>query len=129
MGIFWKRINSQGALAALIVGFSAGMLRLVLEINKSSLSGIWYAIADLNFLYFAIFSFLACTALMIAVSLFTPAPDYEKLNGLTYGTTIEKDRQASFSTWETKDLINSAVIIIILMLILVYFSPLGIGSF
>ena len=129
MGIFWKRINSQGALAALIVGFSAGMLRLILEINKSSLSGIWYAIADLNFLYFAIFSFLACTALMIAVSLFTPAPDYEKLNGLTYGTTIEKDRQASFSTWETKDLITSAVIIIILMLILVYFSPLGIGSF
>jgi SSS family solute:Na+ symporter len=129
MGIFWKRINSHGALVALIGGFSVGMLRLILEINKSSLSGIWHAIADLNFLYFAIFSFLACTALMIVVSLFTPAPDYEKLNGLTYGTTIEKDKQASFSTWETKDLINSAVIIIILILILVYFSPLGIGSF
>lgn len=128
MGICWKRINAQGALAALIGGFSAGMLRLILEINKSSLSGFWYSIADLNFLYFAIFSFLACTALMILVSLFTPAPDLEKLNGLTYGTTVKQEKEASSSSWDTKDLINSVVIIIILVLILVYFSPLGIGS-
>ncbi len=128
MGIFWKRINSQGALAALIGGFSAGMLRLILEINKPNISGTWYAIADLNFLYFAIFSFLACTALMIAVSLFTPAPDYEKINGLTYGTTVEKDRYASSSTWNRNDLINSAVIISILVLILIYFSPIGIAG-
>ncbi|MBH11063.1 MAG: Na+/glucose cotransporter [Candidatus Marinimicrobia bacterium] len=128
MGIFWERINSQGALAALIGGFSAGMIRLILEINKSSLSGLWYDIADLNFLYFAIFSFLACTALMISVSLFTPPPDYGKLNGLTYGTTVEKDKLASSSTWDRNDLINSAVIIAILVLILIYFSPIGIAG-
>ena len=128
LGIFWKRINAQGALATLVGGFSAGMLRLILEINKSSLSGIWYSIADLNFLYFAIFSFLACIALMIVVSLFTPAPDLGKLSGLTYGTTFENDKQASLSSWDTKDLINSAVIICILVLILIYFSPIGIAG-
>ena len=58
MGIFWKRINKEGALAALISGFVAGMVRLILEINKSDLSGFWYNVAELNFLYFAIFSFL-----------------------------------------------------------------------
>lgn len=128
MGIFWERINSQGALAALIGGFSAGMLRLILEINKSSLSGIWYSFADLNFLYFAIFSFLACTALMILISLFTPAPDLGKLSGLTYATTVDQDKEASSSSWDTKDLINSAVIICILVLILIYFSPIGIAG-
>ena len=128
MGIFWERINSQGALAALIGGFSAGMLRLILEINKSSLSGIWYSFADLNFLYFAIFSFLTCTALMILISLFTPAPDLGKLSGLTYATTVDQDKEASSSSWDTKDLINSAVIICILVLILIYFSPIGIAG-
>jgi len=50
MGIFWQRINSQGALACLVIGFSVGMTRLILEINKSSLTGFWYSVADLNFL-------------------------------------------------------------------------------
>ncbi len=128
MGIFWKRINSQGALVALVAGFSAGMIRLILEINKTSISGIWYQIADLNFLYFAIFSFLSCTAVMIAVSLFTPEPDYQKLNGLTFGTTSSTDKEESASAHNRMDLINSAVILIILALILIYFSPIGIAS-
>ena len=59
LGLFWSRINSSGALAALIGGFSAGMIRLGLEINKANMAdGIWLSIAELNFLYFAIFSFL-----------------------------------------------------------------------
>jgi len=128
MGIFWKRINSQGALVALVAGFSAGMIRLILEINKTSISGIWYQIADLNFLYFAIFSFLSCTVVMIAVSLFTPEPDYQKLNGLTFGTTSSTDKEESASAHNRMDLINSAVILIILALILIYFSPIGIAS-
>ncbi|SVA78833.1 uncharacterized protein METZ01_LOCUS131687, partial [marine metagenome] len=32
------------------------------------------------------------------------------------------------SSWDTKDLINSAVIICILVLILIYFSPIGIAG-
>ncbi len=128
LGIFWNRINSKGALAALIVGFSTGMLRLALEINKSNLSGFWYDFADLNFLYFAIFSFLACIALMITVSLITPAPDLNRISGLTFATTSKDDLKESKNSWESFDLINSGIIILILALILIYFSPLGIGG-
>ena len=51
LGLFWSRINASGALAALVGGFIAGMIRLGLEIKKSTLTvdGIWYQIADLNF--------------------------------------------------------------------------------
>ena len=128
LGIFWNRINSRGALAALVGGFSAGMFRLALEINKANLSGFLYDFADLNFLYFAIFSFLACIALMIAVSLFTPAPDLNRISGLTYATTSKNDLKESKNSWESFDLINSGIIILILALILIYFSPLGIGG-
>ena len=128
LGIFWNRINSRGALAALVGGFSAGMFRLALEINKANLSGFLYDFADLNFLYFAIFSFLACIALMITVSLITPAPDKNRISGLTYATTSKNDLKESKNSWESFDLINSVIIILILALILIYFSPLGIGG-
>ena len=128
LGIFWNRINSRGALAALVGGFSAGMFRLALEINKANLSGFLYDFADLNFLYFAIFSFLACIALMITISLLTPAPDLNRISGLTYATTSKNDLKESKNSWESFDLINSVIIILILALILIYFSPLGIGG-
>ena len=140
MGIFWKRINKEGALAALISGFVAGMVRLILEINKSDLTGFWYNVAELNFLYFAIFSFLFCIALMIAVSILTPEPDLKKIEGLTLDTIsnniedeessenyISKEFFISFMSKRT-DKINSIVIICILILILILFSPLGLAS-
>ena len=34
-GLFWSRINASGAMAALVSGFTAGMIRLGLEINKA----------------------------------------------------------------------------------------------
>ena len=129
LGLFWSRINSSGALAALIGGFSAGMIRLGLEINKANLAdGIWLSIAELNFLYFAIFSFLSCIAILIIVSILTPAPDYDKLEGLTYETTLSTDKENSKNSWNNIDVLNSAIIIAIVLMILLYFSPIGIGG-
>ena len=105
------------------------MIRLGLEINKVNLSeGIWLSIADLNFLYFAIFSFLSCIAILVVVSVLTPEPDYKKLEGLTYGTTLSKDIEVSKNSWTNIDVVNSAVIVAIVLLILLYFSPIGIGG-
>ena len=128
MGLFWKRINAKGAATALIGGFLAGMLRLILELYKERLGGILYRIADLNFLYFAIYSFLGCIALMILISLFTAEPDYHKIEGLTYGTTVAADKEKSRASWTTRDLILSLVIVVMILFILIYFSPWGIGE-
>ena len=127
LGLFWSRINANGALAALVGGFIAGMIRLGLEIKKSTLTidGIWYQIADLNFLYFAIFSFLICVVVLITVSMLTPPPDLEKINGLTYDTSKKNITEADHPK---SDKINSYIILAILALILIYFSPIGIGG-
>lgn len=127
LGLFWKRINAQGALAALVGGFVIGMLRLVAELSKESLSGWLFAFADLNFLHFAVFLFLVCIGMMIIVSVLTPAPSEEQINGLTYGTTVAADREASRASWNAKDVWLSVPIIVIIVLILIYFSPLGVG--
>ena len=127
LGLFWSRINASGAIVALVGGFMAGMIRLGLEIKKSTLvvDGIWYKIADLNFLYFAIFSFLTCVAALILVSMLTAPPDTNKISGLTYDTTKTNNEEAVDLK---SDKINSFIILIILALILLYFSPIGIGG-
>src|SRR5688500_1231111 len=46
LGLFWRRVNAQGAMAALLLGFVLGMARLVAELNKAALSGPLLAYAD-----------------------------------------------------------------------------------
>jgi SSS family solute:Na+ symporter len=128
MGIFWKRINARGALTALIGGFILGMLRLVAELNKSYLDGWLYSFANLNFLYFAIFLFLVCIAAMIIVSLLTDMPVFSKIQGLTYATTVSEDKAKSRASWNYRDVILSIVVVLIIVCILIYFSPLGVAG-
>jgi len=45
---------------------------------------------DMNFLHYAIFMFVVCTAVLVAVSLMYPAPDRRKLAGLTFATVDDK---------------------------------------
>lgn len=84
LGLFWRRVNAQGAMTALLLGFVLGMGRLVAELSKGSLSGWALVYAEINFLHFAVVLFLVCTVALILVSLATPPPPYEKVAGLTY---------------------------------------------
>jgi SSS family solute:Na+ symporter len=124
LGLFFKRINARGAMAALVGGFVLGMGRLFTEIIKEDLGGILYDYANLNFLHFCIFLFLVCIVVLIGVSLLTAPPTFEKIKGLTYATTVAADKASSRASWNTRDVILSAIIIVILALVLLYFSPL-----
>ncbi len=84
LGVFWRRVNAQGAMTALLLGFVLGMGRLVAELSKGALTGWGLAFAELNFLHFAVVLFLISTAALVLVSLATPPPPYEKVAGLTY---------------------------------------------
>lgn len=88
VGVFWKRVNSNGAIAALVTGFVLGMARLVLELNRAGLGDgylAWYS--GINFLHFAIFLFVLCSAVLVLVSFVTPPPADEQIEGLTLQTT------------------------------------------
>jgi len=87
-GVFWSRINSTGAMAALLTGFVLGIGRLVAELNKAALDGFLFAYANVNFLHFAALLFAVCTAVLVVVSLATPPPPREQIEGLTYQTTV-----------------------------------------
>lgn len=123
IGIAWKRVNARGAMAALLTGFVLGMGRLVAELNKSALSGLMYTFADINFLHFALFLFVICTAVLVLVSMTAPAPAHAKLAGLTYATAehLPSSLPASEPKWRRKDFMLSLLLIALVGGIWIYF--------
>jgi SSS family solute:Na+ symporter len=92
-GILWPRLNGQGALSSLLTGFVLGTVRFVYELldktNHYQSAAIRWLV-DMNFLHYAIFMFVVCTAVLIGVSMMYPAPDRKKLAGLTFATVDDK---------------------------------------
>jgi len=92
-GILWPRLNGQGAISSLLVGFVLGAVRFVFEVLDKSekyKSGAIRWVVDMNFLHYAIFMFVVCSIVLIGVSMMYPAPDRKKLAGLTFATVDEK---------------------------------------
>jgi len=79
LGLFIKRLNSQGVMTAFYTGAVLGVLRLVLEVY-----GIKNFITNIHFLHFALNLFILCSVIMIIVSYLTKKPDYEKIKDLVY---------------------------------------------
>ncbi|MGA2810074.1 MAG: sodium:solute symporter [Candidatus Acidiferrum sp.] len=92
-GILWPRSNGEGAISSLLVGFVLGTVRFVMEVLDKTAHYASRAVrllVDVNFLHYAIFMFVVCTAVLVGVSLMFPAPNRQKLAGLTFATVDEK---------------------------------------
>ncbi len=128
LGVFWRRVNSYGAIAALMTGFVLGIGRLIAEINKDLLgNGLLYWYSDVNFLHFAIFLFVICTITLTVVSLLTPEPSANKVTGLTLQTRDSKTSAAlpapgGDGAWRRTDLRLSVALVAIVGLLWLYFS-------
>jgi SSS family solute:Na+ symporter len=123
IGLLWGRVNAQGAIASLLTGFVLGMGRLALELNKDSLSGPALQLASINFLHYACLLFIVCSAVLVLVSLATPAPSAAQVHGLTHATvkgvpTLGRPVSAS---WRAKDLGLSMVLFGIVAFLWIYF--------
>jgi SSS family solute:Na+ symporter len=62
------------------------------------------------------------------VSLLTEKPSEAKLQGLTYSTTVREDRERSRASWSTMDVVSSVIILVLIVAIFIYFSPLGVAG-
>jgi len=122
LGILWKRINAQGAIATLFFGLLLGTIRIIAELSFKESGGIMGYYASINFSHVAIFMFLACCVVCVVVSLLTPAPDEVQLSGLTLGTVSEKQREANKESYSKIDLAISVLLAIIIVGILIYFT-------
>ncbi len=130
-GIFNKRLNSKGCLAALLVGFVLGVFRLAVDTPVSlRLAGfadgytpgsfLWI-VNNLYFQYYSLFIFIVSVVVMVVVSYATAPPRPEQLAGLTYGTVTAQDRASSRASWSAREVIASAVVLVLILAAYLYF--------
>lgn len=124
LGIFYKRINSNGALTTLIVGMAVAFIRIGLElaINKLEPGSILYILGSTNFLSFAAWFFLFCVILCLVVSWLTPAPSAAQIQGLTFGTLSDEQRLSNRASYNFWDIALSLLVIGIVAYVMVSFT-------
>ena len=96
LGILWPRLNGAGAITSLLTGFGLGAVRFIMELKQRGGGGHYFTtgvaswLLKMQFLHYAIFMFVVCSAVLMVVSLMTPAPDRKKLAGLTFATVTAR---------------------------------------
>jgi SSS family solute:Na+ symporter len=129
LGVFNKRLNAKGCLAALLSGFALGLFRLAVDTPVKLIENFAYTegsffwvINNIFFQYYSLLIFFVCVIVMVAVSYMTEEPAYEKINGLTYATTTREDRDASRASWSKGDVIASGMVLALILAAYLYFT-------
>jgi SSS family solute:Na+ symporter len=131
-GVFFKRLNAVGCFSALIVGFALGLWKLIVDTpvslrwagyeNGYAAGTINYIINNMYFQYFSLAIFIVCSLVMFLMSMITPAPDYNRISGLTYGNVPEEDRRRTRESWDARDVIASGVVMALIIAAYIYFT-------
>ncbi|MEL6534691.1 MAG: sodium:solute symporter [Bacteroidota bacterium] len=94
LGLFWKRANGNGALAALVVGFAFAVLSLLSTMGADNPSLSFLEIEALNevhFLHKAPIILIGCLLVGVVVSLASHAPAAEKLKDMIWTPQLFRD--------------------------------------
>jgi solute:Na+ symporter, SSS family len=124
LGIFYKRINSRGAIVTLVTGMGVAFIRIGLELAIDSLQPgtILHTIGSINFLSFAAWFFLFCVILCLTVSWLSPAPSEVQIQGLTFGTLSEEQKKSNRASYNFWDVALSLAVIAIVVFVMVSFA-------
>ena len=128
-GVFMKRLNAKGCLAALGIGFAMGLFRLAIDTPVALMEGFAYeegsffwVVNNIFFQYYSLLIFIVCSIVMVGVSYATEAPSYERISGLTFGTMTAEHRAENKASYTKGDVFWSAVVILLIILAYLYFT-------
>jgi len=132
LGVFMKRLNGKGCLAALIVGFALGIFRLAVDTpitlglegyaNGYPAGSFLWIVNNIYFQYFSILIFVVCAAVMIGVSYATEAPSAKQIQGLTFATTTPEQRATSRASWGWPEVVASGAVLLLILIAYLYFQ-------
>jgi SSS family solute:Na+ symporter len=132
LGVFFRRLNSAGGMAALVAGFALGLFRLAVDtpvtLGVAGYAGgyapgsLLWIVNNIYFQYWGLLIFLVSVAAMVVVSLATAPPPERQLAGLTYATVSREDRAVSRRSWDWREAGASALVLVLIAATYVYFS-------
>lgn len=126
-GVFWKRLNAKGCLWAMIVGFAVGLFRMFVDtpitlgVTSYTEGSLFWIINNINFQYFSVLITIISAVVMIVVSYFTEAPDYVKIQNLTFATRTAEHKLESKSSWNRFDIAASLIVVAAIVFAYTYF--------
>ncbi|OGU66301.1 MAG: Na+/glucose cotransporter [Stygiobacter sp. RIFOXYC12_FULL_38_8] len=128
-GVFHKRLNAKGALAALYTGFALGLIRLAIDTPVKLVKGFSYSegsllwiINNIFFQYYGLLIFIVSLIVMVVVSYMSEVPDYAKISGLTFGTRTDEQKKTTRESWSAIDVIASGIVLALILIAYIYFS-------
>jgi SSS family solute:Na+ symporter len=83
-GVFWRRGTKEASIVTLIVGFLIGAASFILDLPVFGTEKVITHGLGISFMMQAWWVFCICSVLFVIVSLLTPAPAPEKIEGLTW---------------------------------------------
>ena len=128
LGLFWKRMNSAGAVWGLAGGFVLGMIKLTIQSFYGTTEGkiadpqILAAIGDFSFLYSSGILFAASIIIIIIASQMTAPPRKDQTDGLTYSSVMETSKDELKKSWDTWNKILATIVISLVLIMYIYFS-------
>ena len=132
LGVFFKRMNAQGSLWAMIVGFALGLFRMAVDtpvtlgmagFEKGYPAGsLLWIVNNIYFQYFSVLITAVSAIVMVVVSHMTAVPDYSLIRGLTFETTSDTDRARTRASWNNKEVAASAVVLLCILGSYLYFQ-------
>jgi SSS family solute:Na+ symporter len=91
LGLLWRRANATGALATIVAGF---IFTWLLD--------VWW-MPGIPYLHRALLAWVICMAVMVTVSLLTPAPAPEKIDGIIWSpryAALPAEEQRRYHGWK-----------------------------
>ena len=131
LGVFFKRLNAQGCLWAMIVGFILGIFRMAVDTpvtmglegfrNGYPAGSLFWIVNNINFQYFSILITIVSAIVMVVVSRATAPPDYARIKGLTFATTSVEEKSETRDSWGWGEVAASAIVLAAIITSYLYF--------
>src|ERR1035438_4121176 len=114
----------------MIVGFALGIFRMMVDtpvtLGVGGFSGyepgsfLW-VVNNIYFQYFSVLITIVSAIVMVTVSHMTAAPDYQRIQNLTFATTTGADRADTRASWSWKEVAGSGLVLVCILGAYLYF--------
>ena len=128
-GIANKRLNANGCLSALTVGFIMGLFRLAIDTPVSLIKDFSYTegsffwiINNIFFQYYSLLIFIISAITMVSVSYLTKKPDESQVKGLTFSTLSSKQINEDRSSVTLSDIVMTIIVLLLIIFAYLFFS-------
>ena len=130
-GVFFKRLNAQGAFWSMLIGFALGVFRMLVDTpvtlglegfkNGYPEGSLLWIINNIYFQYWSVLITVVSAVVMVVVSHMTEAPDLGKIQSLTFATTTAEDKARTRASWDWHEIAGSALVLACILGSYLYF--------